>query len=172
MPDAACAVRSQAICERVVQLPEFAQATCIVGYVSYKKEADPKAILVTAEQAGKTLGLVRIEQAGGLSIHRYCSGDPLIENEFGISEPAADAPCVAVEDISMIIVPALAVDERGQRIGYGRGFYDRLLPRLPRAFTIAVAYDFQLLVETPDTPGDVPVECVVTDKRVLRVARA
>ena len=171
MPDTACAVRSRAICERVLELPEFAQASCIVGYASYKKEADPASIMGIAEQAGKTLGLVRIEPDFGLSVHRYRSGDALIENEFGIAEPAADAPRIAFEDIGMIIVPALAVDARGQRIGYGRGYYDRLLPKLPHAFKIAVAYDFQLLVETPDTPHDVPVDCVVTDQRVLRVER-
>lgn len=171
MPDTACAVRSRAINERLLELPEFARANCIVGYTSYKKEADPAEVLATAQRAQKTVGLVRIEQTDGLSIRRYRDGDPLIDNDFGIAEPSADAPRIAFEDIDLIIVPALAVDERGQRIGYGRGFYDGLLPKLARAFKVAVAYDFQLLVETPDTPGDVPVDCVVTDRRVLRVER-
>jgi 5-formyltetrahydrofolate cyclo-ligase len=66
-------------------------------------------------------------------------------------------------------VPALAVDARGFRIGYGRGFYDRLLPTLPNALTVAIVYDFQLVAEVPEEPFDVPVHVVATDARVLRV---
>jgi 5-formyltetrahydrofolate cyclo-ligase len=67
------------------------------------------------------------------------------------------------------VVPALAVDPRGHRVGYGAGFYDRTLPRfVPPAVSIAVAFDFQLAVEVPTTEGDVAVSWIVTDARELR----
>ena len=59
------------------------------------------------------------------------------------------------------------MDPRGYRIGYGGGYYDRLLPQLTNACSCAVAFDFQLIVEVPELPIDVPVDIVVTDERVI-----
>jgi len=71
-----------------------------------------------------------------------------------------------------VLVPALALDSRGHRLGYGAGYYDRTLPRFcPPAVSIGVAYDFQLLVELPVTEGDVPCDWIVTDTRALAAER-
>lgn len=169
LPQAACAQRSGAICLRLCELTAFANARTMVGYAAYQKEADPAAALRVAEHAQKTVGLVRIEDGGGLSLHRHCEGDPLEPNAFGIAEPLLQAERIAYTDVDLVIVPALAIDERGHRIGYGHGYYDRLLPQLSRAFKVAIAYDFQLLMDLPSTQGDVPVDCVVTDTRTLMI---
>ena len=63
---------------------------------------------------------------------------------------------------------ALAVDPRGYRIGYGGGYYDRLLPQLQNALSCAVVYDFQLVAEVPELPFDVTVDLIVTDAQVIR----
>jgi 5-formyltetrahydrofolate cyclo-ligase len=170
LPPSACAARSQAICKRVIELPEFARAKLVVGYAAYRNEADPRAALQQAEHAGKRLGLVRIDERDELRAHAYQSGDALAPNAYGIEEPLESAPHIDPTDVELIIVPALAVDERGHRIGYGRGYYDRLLPALGHAFKVAIAYDFQLLAETPDTRNDVRVDCVVTDARTIVVS--
>jgi 5-formyltetrahydrofolate cyclo-ligase len=170
MPETACATRSAALCERLIALPEFDRARTVVGYAAYRKEASIERALGAAEAAGKTVGLVRVEPENALGVHRHRSGDALIENAYGILEPAEDAPRIDLVGVDLILVPALAVDQRGHRIGYGQGYYDRLLPRVPRAFKVAIAYDFQLLAETPNTPTDVALDCVVTDERVLYVA--
>ncbi len=66
------------------------------------------------------------------------------------------------------MVPALQIDGRGHRIGYGAGFYDRTIPRFaPPALTMGVAFSFQLIAEVPITPGDVPLALVVTDERLI-----
>ena len=64
----------------------------------------------------------------------------------------------------------MAVDPRGYRIGYGGGYYDRLLPQLDNARSCALAFDFQLIVEVPELPIDVPVDIVVTDERVIEAS--
>ena len=69
----------------------------------------------------------------------------------------------------LVLVPALAVDARGHRIGFGKGFYDRLLPRLTNAFRVAVAFDFEQIAEVPNVETDAPVHAIVTDEKVLRV---
>lgn len=170
MPQTACAERSAAICARLCELEEFERASSLAGYAAYRKEADPSAALARAEHAGKRIGLVRIEQDGRLGMRRHRTGEPLIENAFGILEPAPEAEALALGGVQLIVVPALAIDARGYRIGYGHGYYDRLLPELPAAFKVAIGYDFQLLSELPNTDGDAAVDCIVTDRRTLRVA--
>jgi 5-formyltetrahydrofolate cyclo-ligase len=95
--------------------------------------------------------------------------DRLAERGHGFEEPAEDAEAATALDL--IVVPGLAFDERGYRLGYGAGLYDRTLPRFATAKTVGIAYDFQLLMEVPHTEGDVPVQTIVTDKRVIEVER-
>lgn len=92
------------------------------------------------------------------------------ERGLGFCEPAPDAPEAAALDV--IVVPALQIDVRGHRIGYGAGFYDRALSRFaPPARTIGVAFSFQLIPEVPVTEGDVAVERIVTDEKELEAER-
>jgi 5-formyltetrahydrofolate cyclo-ligase len=91
------------------------------------------------------------------------------ERGLGFHDPGPDAEEAASLDV--IVVPALALDPRGHRLGYGAGFYDRALPRFaPPALAIGVAFDFQLVTEVPITEGDVAVALIVTDHRVLPAA--
>jgi 5-formyltetrahydrofolate cyclo-ligase len=76
---------------------------------------------------------------------------------------------LARDEIDLIIVPALALDASGYRLGYGRAHYDRLLPTLTQAFRVGAVYDFQLVPELPKELHDVPMHCVVSDSRVLRM---
>jgi 5-formyltetrahydrofolate cyclo-ligase len=86
-------------------------------------------------------------------------------------QPPEHAPSVADGDVDLVIVPALAADERGHRIGYGKGFYDRLLPRLSGATRLCVIFDFELVAEVPNRPGDEMVDLIVTDARIARTGR-
>jgi 5-formyltetrahydrofolate cyclo-ligase len=167
LPKPARAARSAAICARLIELPEFARASTVVAYAATATEANPEQALATAARAGKTVGLPRVDAQGRLSLHHYRAGDALVLSSSGIEEPSADAPRLEAASIDLIVVPALGFDSRGQRIGYGQGHYDRLLPLLERAFKVVIGFDFQLLVQTPDTPGDVALDCIVTDARVL-----
>ena len=100
-----------------------------------------------------------------------CDSAALEERGYGFAEPPENAAEIANEGLS-VIVPALAVDETGQRIGYGKGFYDRLLARIaPPANSLAVAYDFQIVAEVPATEHDRRVDVVMTDARTVVVAQ-
>ena len=83
--------------------------------------------------------------------------------------PRADAKRLDAASADVVLVPAVALDERGYRIGHGKGYYDALLPELPNARRIGMIFDFQLIAEVPITPGDVPVHVIVTDRRTIRV---
>ena len=169
LPQAARAARSAAITERVTELAELQTADVVAAFMPMRREVDVTGIICAARESGKRIALPRIDPTGGeLLLHFHDSGDALVEGVWGIAEPAASAPGAPPAEVDFVLVPALAVDERGHRVGYGKGFYDRLLPRLTRAVSCVVVFDFQLIAEVPERPGDHRVDLVVTDQRVLR----
>lgn len=167
IPADARAARSRAMCERLFRLDEYARAQVIAGYVAVRSEADPGAVVARALADTKRVVLPRVDVNDELVFHDWSEKTTLVESALGIPEPPEDAPVVVPDLIDLVLVPALAVDARGHRLGSGRGFYDRVLPRLTRACKVAVVYDFQLLAELPDTEGDVAVDRVLTDRRTL-----
>ena len=169
LPEQARAARSAKITARVIALDVVAQARTIVAYHPLRHEVDTTALLRWAAGTGKQIGLPRV-QGNDLALHRWQPGQPLVEGAFHIQEPPADAPELDRDAIDVVIVPALAVDPEGYRLGYGHGYYDRLLPSLPRAVFVAVIYGFQLVLELPREELDVPAHVVVTDERTI-VAR-
>jgi 5-formyltetrahydrofolate cyclo-ligase len=167
VPAEARAKRSAAICERIAAMDAYKSATSVLGYVAMRSEADPKALLERAIADGKRVALPRMEEeAMGV---RFASLDALEESGYGFMQPRAIDPIAEPLAIDLVLVPALAVDANGFRLGWGKGHYDRLLPSLARAHRVAMVFDFQLLAELPVTEGDVPVNTIVTDARVLEV---
>lgn len=164
LPNSATAERSSRACAAVCALPEFAAARIVAGYVAMRKELDVSAVLQAAADSGKQVVLPRIE-SDGLVFHLHVPGEPLVENDWGVFEPGVNAERVAIADIDLMLVPALALDLRGYRIGYGKSFYDRVLPQLAHGRSVGVAYDFQLLAEVPDEAHDQRVHQIVTDLR-------
>jgi 5-formyltetrahydrofolate cyclo-ligase len=92
------------------------------------------------------------------------------ERGFGFAEPTPESPEATLRELDVVIVPALALDPTGHRIGYGAGYYDRALEGTS-VLKVGVIFDFQLISEVPATEGDVPVDWVVTDARTLKVMR-
>jgi 5-formyltetrahydrofolate cyclo-ligase len=169
MPHEARVERSRAVCERLVALPEWRDAATVLAFVSMRSEVQTSEAVEAAWAAGKTVATTRMNATfDDVELRRWREGDELEESGMMFLQPLADAPTVADEDVDLVLVPALAVDDRGHRIGFGKGFYDRLLPRLTRATRAALVFDFELIAEVPEWEGDQPVDLVVTDRRVLR----
>lgn len=169
LPKDAVQARSNALCERLTTLPEFSSPPrCVAGYIAMRGEADPAAAMRRLSADGVRLCLPRVEEDGEISL-RYWSHDEALEaSPLGFQQPVADAERVAPPELSLLIMPAVAVDERGHRIGLGKAFYDNLVRDYPGAVRVALVFDFQLVVEVPDTPGDERVHVIVTDRRILR----
>lgn len=166
LPIAARAARASALADQLASLPELAGARTVLSYSRIHGEIDPAPTL--ARHPHVRVLLPRVDD-DALTFHETGPAHPLEMSSFGILEPKRDAPRVAPEDVDVVLVPALALDARGHRVGYGRGFYDRVLASMPGACAVALVYDFQLVAEVPDEPFDVPVHVVATDARVLRV---
>ncbi|MBX3275063.1 MAG: 5-formyltetrahydrofolate cyclo-ligase [Sandaracinaceae bacterium] len=170
LPAEARDARSAAIAARVRALPEWEAARAVLAFVSMAREVQTDALVEAAWRDGKTVATTRMSPARDeLELFAWREGDALEESGMMFRQPLASAPRVDDAAIDLVLVPALAVDERGHRIGYGKGFYDRLLPRLD-ATRVALVFDFERIVEVPNRPGDEPVDVVVTDERVIRTA--
>jgi len=165
---------SGAITERVLSLPEWAAARTVALFrpIVKKGEVDTSALDVAARAAGKRVAYPVIE--GDEPLIEDCSmGFRFVDDVSsftdqgrGFPEPPRDG--APASELDLVIVPGLAFDPAGHRLGYGAGLYDRSLPRFPSSRTVGVAFDFQLLMELPHGDHDVPVEVVVTDRRVIR----
>lgn len=172
MPADARSLRSDALCERVLGLEAFRDARVIAAFLAIRAEVDVARVVDRARELGKRVVMPRVDDVQRALVMHVCSpGDALAESSFGVAEPLESAARIEASDIDLVLVPALAVDERGHRIGYGQGYYDRFLPTATRATRVCVAFDFQMVSEVPDMPGDRGVDVVVTDKRVITIGR-
>jgi len=165
------AAYASAMTAHLVTQPSFLAARVVLAYSALKFEIDPRAAVEQAWALGKTVALPRtLADTRELVLHRYAEGDTLCESGFVIQEPLASAPVVSPDEVDVVLIPGLGFDTRGQRLGFGQGYYDRLLPRLTRAIRIGLAYEVSLLAQVPNAAHDIPVDFVITEKRVIQCA--
>lgn len=174
MPAEAIAQRSAAIVERLAALQEIGDATTVALFypMEQRHEVDLRDLDASLRMRRKRIAYPTIDPETRVMTFRFTSKLAEVQARgMMFSEPPHTAEEATTLDA--IVVPALQVDPRGHRIGYGAGFYDRTIPRyLPGAKTIIVAFDFQLIPEVPVTEGDVACDMIVTDRRELRGAAA
>lgn len=170
MPAGAAAAKSRRACRMLVDLDEFTRATAVMLYMPISGEIDCIPAALAAWQQAKTVLVpkVSLEQRHMMAVRCNSMDDQMVTGSYGIREPARDRPW-ALEDIDLIVVPALAYDRKGNRLGRGGGFYDRFLAQPPmRAVKCGFAFQEQMVEGIPTTANDWPVDMLVTDKEVLR----
>ena len=175
-PASACTARSLRIVLALETLPALRDVVAVALFwpIEEKHEVDLRTFDASLRARGVRVAYPAIEPDTGVMSFRFVLAPAAMEERgYGFREPSASDPEVSAGELSAIVVPALAVDPSGHRIGYGAGYYDRTLPRfVPPAVTIAVAYDYQLVVEVPATSTDVAVDWIVTDTRVMEASRS
>jgi 5-formyltetrahydrofolate cyclo-ligase len=172
MPADACAKRSARIVERLVAHPSVVAAKSIALFwpIVEKHEVDLRPLDESLRARGVAIAYPAIDPETRLMTFRFSAPGDLDERGFGFREPPLTAREATRGDLDVIVVPAIALDPTGHRIGYGAGFYDRTIPRFsPPAIAIGVAYDFQLVAEVPFTQHDVALPFVITDDREIAI---
>ncbi len=162
---------SAAATEWLVRIPEFMQAQRIAGYAAVRGETDPRAALEVAEANGKAIYLPRVTANKGLDFEPWHPDATMRNNRFGIPEPEPGGAGVAADTLDFVIVPLVAFDATGTRIGNGAGYYDRAFAfrRTPGQPLLAgFAYAFQECPRLPRAEWDVPLDLAVTERGVQR----
>ncbi|OLP16220.1 5-formyltetrahydrofolate cyclo-ligase [Leptolyngbya sp. 'hensonii'] len=162
LPKSVWQEKSLRLCQQLQSFSIFTQAKTILAYFSARQEPDLSSLF----ESNQTWGFPRCV-GPDLVWHQWRPADtpPLQLGPYKILEPHADAPMIVPESVDLLLIPALACDRRGYRLGYGGGFYDRLLSTPPwqEKTTIAVMFEFARLETLPVESWDVPVTAVVTE---------
>ena len=151
--------KSRILGEKFRACPAYRQAQTIYGYLPYNQEVRTVPMLEQALRDGKRVAVPKV--FGDEMKFLYLEDLTKVAKGYaGIPEPIADEP-EARDDSALVLMPGLAFDPQGHRIGYGGGFYDKFLAAEPNHPTLALCYDFQLLPELETEEHDIPVDTVL-----------
>ena len=150
--------RSKSIQEFVINSNEFQPAKVVGTYFAFGSEVTTELIIERAKILGKKIALPRVEE-DRITFYELSSTKSLIRGRFGIMEPL---PYGKMSEIDILVVPGIAFDKKGNRLGYGKGFYDRLL-LTKRTFSIGLAYSFQLLENLPHDLYDKRLDAIASE---------
>ena len=165
---------SRVIAAHVGSMDAFRKARVVLLALPFRSEWDATLLVRNAIGDGKIVAAPRVDPSARMLLpFRIADLDADIEAGYrGIPEPRAHCAAVALDTIDWILVPGVAFDAAGRRLGYGGGYYDRLLPLLaPDAPRVAGGFEMQLVDAVPAATHDARVDCIVTEQRMLDCAR-
>lgn len=157
--------KDSAIREVLLETAEFQKAKAILLYVSVRGEVDTHGIISAALDQGKRV-LVPFVTKKDMNFSEITSMDDLSPGAFKIPEPISRKP-VSLEEISLVIVPGVAFDKKGNRLGQGLGYYDKFLKSVRNAKFIALAYGFQIVGSVPASEKDVRIHKIITESGII-----
>lgn len=163
---------SRAIADKIIALPSFAAAHAVLVTIPFRSEWNARLVATAALAAGKVVVSPRVDSvARMLTLHRVADLDHDVAPGYrGIPEPLPHCSLFPAAAIDWVLVPGVAFDAAGRRLGYGGGYYDRLLPLVPRrAPRIAGAFDVQLIDAVPTGPHDLIVDSILTETRQIAI---
>ena len=165
--------KDRKILEKFYESKYYIEAKNIFIYISYDSEINTKGIINKALMDNKKIYVPRTEfKTRLMDAVKITSLDNLIESEYGILEPSAEKPHIDPNGLDLIVVPGVAFDRNGGRMGYGAGFYDRYFEKISndnmkKVIKLALAYDFQILEKIPMNEQDVPVNYIITESKFI-----
>ncbi len=162
--------KSLEIEERLFSLPEFKSARAVMFFASFRSEVETGPMIRRALVSGKRVILPKVKGNDLALFEIKDFNHDVSPGTWGIPEPRESRPVDPV-DIDLIVTPGAAFDERGNRVGYGAGYYDRILAGY-HGTTVALAFEAQLVKEVPSAAHDVPVKKIVTERRIIETAKS
>lgn len=155
---------SLAICHQVLRVLQNKPFSTVLLYSTIRNEVDCSLIAQHLHREGKQLFLPRID-GNNMVPASYVPNQPLVPGSFAILEPTDSTPPPPMD---IVLVPCVACDKDKNRLGYGKGFYDRFLANNPYILLrIGLCYDFQIVDHIPTAPHDIPLDAIISDKRIL-----
>ncbi len=158
--------RSAHIIARLTGQDVYRRSGCLASYVSVRNEVDTHTLIDSALDSGKRVA-VPVAKPSHMLVHREIRGlAELKPSGFGLLEPSGEVGVeIQPDTFDIVLVPGLAFDQTGNRIGFGAGYYDRFLSLTP-ATKVGLAYDFQLFDRLPTGPRDIPMDLIITESGI------
>ena len=153
-----------AIRDRLLSLPQVIHAGTVFCFISFADEVDTHALIKRLQEQDKVIVVPKTLKGGEMAAIRLGAWDTLETDGFGILVPQSSQPYTAVIDICL--TPGLGFSPSGHRLGYGRGYYDNWFAKNRVAHKIGIGYDCQVLDDIPVNESDVPLDLIVTEKRL------
>lgn len=154
---------SEKICFHVLQWELFLQTKEVYFYYPLGNEVDLLPVAQKALQMGKCVGFPKTEK-DEISFYRVRDMKDFKEGTFHVMEPESKELLSCNKPL--ILTPGLVFDSKKNRMGYGKGYYDRYISRFPEAITVGIAYESQMTSEVPMDFGDIPMKYMITEKRI------
>lgn len=148
------------IISRLLSHPKIVSSKTILMYYSLPDEVNTHHAVEQLIASGKTVLLPRVVDDENMEIRVYGTPDDLTPGHYGIMEPTGET-YTNYEDIDVAVVPGMAFDPYGHRLGRGKGYYDRFLPKATRAYKIGVCFDFQKQETIPTDANDITMDCII-----------
>lgn len=167
LPEQRAAIHA-AICQRVLGSDKYRAAKTLFIYWSTAEEIDTHTIIADALQHEKRVCVPKCLPGHRMQPRQILSERDLTEQTFGIPEPGAHCAPIPPSEIDLCIIPALACDRTGARLGYGGGFYDRFLPQTA-AYRMALCAHDRILPQLPVQPHDIQCACIITEQEVMLI---
>jgi 5-formyltetrahydrofolate cyclo-ligase len=156
--------KSDRLCEQLQTLSLFRDAKTVLAYFSFRQEPDLSRLF----RSDRHWGFSRCVDTS-LIWHDWREGDTLQKGIYGIPEPLPNAPLITPSQVDLILVPAVACDYQGYRLGYGGGFYDRLLADVQwsQIPTVGIVFNFAVVPQLPIEPWDKRLRAVCTETKIF-----
>ncbi len=157
--------RSRKIESNLFGLEQYTKSKTVMFFVSFNSEVHTHNMIRNSFRS-KTIVIPKVMQHE-IEPSVIIDFDNLISGKFGIKEPI-EIMKIAYKNIDLVLVPGIVFDREGHRIGYGFGYYDRFLRKVTKAVKIGLCFDFQVVDKIPREGHDVPVDFIVTEKRIIK----
>ena len=153
---------------KVLNLQEYINSNIVCFYVSFESEVQTHDLIKSSLESGKRIIVPYVDKKE-IYLSELKNFNNLDLGKFGILAPKKEfVKPFDITNVEAIIIPGIVFDKLGHRIGFGGGYYDKLL-RDSKAIKIALCYDFQLFEKIPYEEHDIPVDIIITEKQIIRV---
>ncbi|WP_028778435.1 5-formyltetrahydrofolate cyclo-ligase [Shimazuella kribbensis] len=152
---------SRNICEQIKQLPIYKNASSILAYFSVRNEVSLYPLIEDAWKQGKRVSLPSMKQ-DEIIPRLFTSPSDLEQSEFHILEPRSGCEKVDLHELDLVLVPGVAFDQQGYRLGFGKGHYDRFFSNIPDVYKCGIAYHEQIVETIFPEVHDIPMDLVIT----------
>lgn len=152
--------------------PVYQNCTALFAYAAMSSEVETYLIIETALRQGKRVCLPRVESGRQMHFYEVKDVRSLKRSSMGIYEPAQEAPLAEPDEKTLFLLPGLAFDQKGGRLGFGAGYYDRYLAQYPQAQSAGLCFSFQVMAgELPQEETDIKVQYLIMPEGIKTISR-